>query len=338
MKAYLLNGVGDLCYKDINVPDCPSGWCLVKVIAAGICSSDIPRIFETGTYHFPTVPGHEFSGIVSMVPDDKNAYLLGKKVGVFPLIPCQSCEFCRNAQYELCSHYDYLGSRRNGGFAEYVAVTVWNLIELNDNVSFVEAAMMEPLSVSLHAVKKMNLKSKDNVAIVGTGMIAFAAAQWALSLGVKSVTVIGRSEAKRRIAESIHGVKYLTYQENQITYDSVLEAVGTNDSINQSIELVKPGGVIVLMGNPEGDILFSKDNYWKIIRKQLIVQGTWNSSYKNGTAADWDEVRDSLENKTINVQDLVSHIFTKEQLMEALELMRQQKEPYCKVMTIWNEE
>lgn len=79
----------------------------------------------------------------------------------------------------MCSNYDYVGSRRDGGFAEYVAVPVWNLVELSDEISFEEAAMMEPLAVALHAIKIANVKNGDTVAIIGTGMIAFAAAQWA---------------------------------------------------------------------------------------------------------------------------------------------------------------
>ena len=83
----------------------------------------------------------------------------------------------------MCSNYDYVGSRRDGGFAEYVAVPVWNLVELSDEISFEEAAMMEPLAVALHAIKIANVKNGDTVAIIGTGMIAFAAAQWAKKTG-----------------------------------------------------------------------------------------------------------------------------------------------------------
>ena len=208
MKAYRLHAVGDIRYEDVPVPECPPGWCLVQVKASGICSSDIPRIFRKGTYHFPTIPGHEFAGIVAKAAD--GAPPVGKKVGVFPLIPCRRCAYCRQGQYELCTDYDYIGSRRDGGFAEYAAVPAWNLIELEDGVDPAEAAMMEPLAVSLHAVKRMDIRPGCDAGIIGTGMIAFAAAQWALQRGPGSVTVTGRSESKRKTAETMEGVRYTT--------------------------------------------------------------------------------------------------------------------------------
>ena len=92
MKAYVLEAVGQLAYRDIQTPQLHEEEALVEVVSAGICGSDIPRIFETGTYHFPTVPGHEFAGIVREVGAEKHSAKIGKRVGVFPLIPCLACE------------------------------------------------------------------------------------------------------------------------------------------------------------------------------------------------------------------------------------------------------
>ena len=153
MKAYVLHHIDGLKYEDCPMPDCPQGWAIVKVMAAGICSSDIPRIYTKGTYHFPTIPGHEFSGIVESVASTVDEHFIGKHVGVFPLIPCRECEQCKKKNYGMCSHYDYIGSRRNGAFAEYVAAPIWNLIPIADNIPFSLAAMLEPLSVALHAIK-----------------------------------------------------------------------------------------------------------------------------------------------------------------------------------------
>ena len=168
MRAYELHGVNDLRREDIEKPEIPSGWVLVQVKASGICSSDIPRIFTNGTYHFPTIPGHEFSGVVAAYGEGVPEERVGKRVGIFPLIPCRTCPQCRQKKYEMCEHYDYLGSRRDGGFAEYVAVPDWNLMELPENVSFREAAMLEPLSVALHAVKRSGVKPGDTAAVIGT--------------------------------------------------------------------------------------------------------------------------------------------------------------------------
>lgn len=88
MKAYVLNKIGDLSYQDVPKPELKKDWALIKVKAAGICSSDIPRIYERGTYHFPTIPGHEFAGDVVKVNGEKYTDIVGKRVSVFPLIPC----------------------------------------------------------------------------------------------------------------------------------------------------------------------------------------------------------------------------------------------------------
>lgn len=336
MKAYPLRTIGSIQYEDVSYPKLDEDWCIVQVKAAGICSSDIPRIFKKGTYHFPTICGHEFSGIVFDVCNKEHESLLGKRVSVFPLIPCRECEQCKQHKYEMCTHYDYIGSRRDGAFAEYVAVPIWNLIEISNDTTFEEGAMFEPLSVSLHAVKMFNVKSNDEIAIVGTGMIAFAAAQWCVALGAKSVTVLGRSANKKMIADSISGINYQIITECHEQFDCVLEAVGSNEAIINSVNLSKAGGKIVLMGNPDGDISFPQDVYWKILRKQLVLLGTWNSSYEKDDLCDWSEVRDALANHTLDVNSLLSHSFSQDKLIDALNLMYEHKEPYCKVMTIWN--
>jgi len=237
----------------------------------------------------------------------------------------------------MCSNYDYVGSRRDGGFAEYVAVPVWNLVELPDSVSLKEAAMMEPLAVALHAMKIARIKKSDNVGIIGTGMIAFAAGQWAQRLGAETVTVLGRSEDKRKLAESIPGISYALLSDDVKEFDVVLEAVGSNSAIDKAINVTKAGGHLVLMGNPEGDINLTQNTYWRILRKQLVVAGTWNSSYENGKECDWTEVREALAEGSIKAAFLISHEFEQEQMHQGLELMRLHKVPYCKVMSSWNE-
>lgn len=334
MKAYVLHQVNDLRYEDVYIPNCPKGWALVKVKAAGICSSDIARVFTKGTYHFPTIPGHEFSGIVERVGDNVDASFIGRHVGVFPLIPCKECGQCRGKHFEMCAHYDYIGSRRDGAFSEYVAAPVWNLIPLDEEISFTSAAMLEPLSVALHACKISRMGIGHSVGIVGTGMIGIAAGLWAKKKNASSVTIIGRSEDKRQLVESI-GLDYVT--ESESDFDFVLEAVGTPISISSAISLTKPGGTLVLMGNPSADILIKQDIYWRILRKQLRLYGTWNSSFDGKHPSDWTEAANALANKEINVEPLISHCFSQDNLKEGLYLMKDKKEPYCKVMTIWNE-
>lgn len=337
MKAYVLHAVNDLRYDEIEIPECPKGWAIVKVRAAGICSSDIARVFTKGTYHFPTIPGHEFSGEVYSVGDEEDAALVGKKVGIFPLIPCRVCPQCAEKHYEMCANYDYVGSRRDGGYAEYVAVPVWNLIELPENMNFTSAAMLEPLSVALHAIKIGGVRKGDNVAIIGTGMIGISAGQWAYKFGASKVTVIGRNEIKRSLVENC-GLEYVicTNKDEIGQYDFVLEAVGTPSAIELAVSGAASGGTVLLMGNPSDDINFSQNLYWRILRKQLTLKGTWNSAYDGTNPSDWTDAVKAISNNEIDVEPLISHLYNQENLLDGLKMMFEHKEPYCKVMTTWN--
>ncbi|MCH5303916.1 MAG: alcohol dehydrogenase catalytic domain-containing protein, partial [Ruminococcus sp.] len=138
MKARVLHAVGDLRYEDYPIPQLKPDEVLLKVKACGICGSDIPRIFVNGTYHFPTIPGHEFAGQVVAAASKENEHLIGTRAAVFPLIPCRECNSCNKGTFETCKSYDYLGSRSDGAFAEYVRVPVWNLVPIADNVSYEE--------------------------------------------------------------------------------------------------------------------------------------------------------------------------------------------------------
>ena len=124
MKAARLHAIGDFRCDEVEVPVPHGKEILVKVTACGICGSDIPRIYELGTStkKYPLTLGHEFGGTVVAVGEDADPSLIGKKGAIFPLIPCRNCEACLTADYAMCQHYDYLGSRSNGGMAEYCLV------------------------------------------------------------------------------------------------------------------------------------------------------------------------------------------------------------------------
>ena len=338
MKAYVLEAVGKLEYKDVEMPKLQSGWVLLKVKAAGICSSDIPRIFTNGTYHFPTIPGHEFCGEVVKVFDKQDEELIGKRMGVFPLIPCKECEYCKSGHYEMCKNYNYLGSRCDGGFAEYVAVPKWNLIELPDNVSFVQASVLEPLAVGYHAVSAADLTRVKTAAVIGTGAIGLFIAMILQSKGIK-VSLLGRNEEKRVLADRCGVDNYIntTQEQSDVQYDLTFEAVGTNASLLQAISKTKSGGQILLVGNPYSDMELKKDVYWQILRRQLTLIGTWNSMYENGAESDWSNVLKLLSTGKVDTAKAITHIFAQDKLFDALDIMRDHNVPYGRIVVKFNE-
>ncbi len=340
MKAYNLRGVSDLQFENVDIPVPEDSETLVQIKAAGICGSDIPRIFVNGTYHFPTIPGHEFSGI-----DVKTK----KRVGVFPLIPCRKCKPCRDGRYEMCRNYSYLGSRTDGGFAEYAAVPEWNMIELPDNVTFEQAAMLEPMAVAVHAMRSISPSCDDTVAVMGLGTIGMLLVMFLLDAGVTDIYVIGNKDFQRKTCKAmgIDEIRYIdaaSEEQNSAVAEQIMnvthgrgvgvffECVGKNETIKTALKVTAPGGRIQLVGNPASDISFDRDTYWKILRNQLTVKGSWNSSFTHDDDDDWHYVLNRLKEGKICPEMLISHRFGFNELNKGLDIMRNKTEDYIKVM------
>lgn len=346
MKAYVLNAIGKLDFIEVLKPELEQGEVLVQVKAAGICGSDIPRIFENGTYHFPTIPGHEFSGVVCETGKGVSRELLGKRVGVFPLIPCMECSPCKNKQYEMCVHYDYLGSRSDGGFAEYVAVPQRNLIELPADISYEAAAMLEPASVGIHALQKVSVGEVKTAVVFGPGTIGLLIAQWLRVLGVENIFLIGTNEGQQRLAAELKftqfynsqredAVKLILKETMQEGADLAIECTGYESVFADCLNAVKRGGQVILVGNPHTNLNLDKNVYWQILRKQLRLAGTWNSSFIPEVAEDdWRRTIKAITEGKLQPQKQITHRLSFAGLYRGLEIMRDKTEYYNKVMIV----
>ncbi len=345
MKAYVLEAVNELVYKEVETPKCKSGYALVEVKAVGICGSDIPRIFETGTYHFPTIPGHEFAGIVREVADEEYKDLVGERVGVFPLIPCKECTPCKEGSYELCRNYNYLGSRCDGGFAEYVLVPIWNLLPLTEEISFEEAAMLEPICVARHALGRLPQVQGKTVCIFGPGTIGMLMAQWLQILGASEVFLIGTKKEQAELATKLGVDKFCNVKTQNVEefiqentkgqgVDIAIEGVGNNETLAHCLQVVKPGGELLIVGNPHGDAQIEKSVFWQILRKQITIYGTWNSSYHGALDSDWTEALKALESGQLKAALQITHRLAFDELHTGLAIMKERKEFYNKVMMI----
>lgn len=345
MKAWVLHGINDLRLEEINTPIIGENEVLLAVKAAGICGSDIPRVFHTGTYSYPLIPGHEFAGQVMAVGGSVDEKWQGKRVGVFPLIPCGECLPCQKEQYEMCRHYSYLGSRCDGGFAEYAAVPEKNLISLPEGVSFEEAAMLEPMAVAVHAMRKIAPAPGECIVICGMGTIGLFLLMFLLEAGHKNIFVIGNKDFQKRMAQK-HGLsaqaycdsrtqdaeKWLDEQTGGRGADVLFECVGRNETVGQAVRMTGPGGRIMLVGNPASDMTLPKAVYWKILRNQLTVFGTWNSSFTHSQEDDWHYVLERLGDGRIAPKQMITHRYPLEELDQGLTVMKDKKEEYGKVM------
>lgn len=345
MKAYVLHNINDLKYENIEIPNIKENEVLVKVKAVGICGSDIPRIYKTGAYHYPLVPGHEFSGEVVEIGANCDISHKGKRVGVFPLIPCEKCVPCSNKKYELCRNYDYIGSRRNGAFAQYVAVPQNNLIEIPENVSFEQAAMSEPMCVAVHSIRRANINKDDFIAVCGLGTIGIFITMFLVEKGFKNILVIGNKDFQKKAISKI-GISENNYcdiskenvdewimaRTNGNGVNVFFECVGKNDTYSQAVNNTCPCGQIILVGNPYSDMRLDKNIYWKILRNQITLTGSWNSSFTHSSDDDWHYVYKKLAEKKITPELFISHQFTFDDFEKGLHIMRDKKEDYIKII------
>lgn len=347
MKAYRLHGVGDLRLEEMPRPRLKREEVLVRVKAAGICGSDIPRIYRTGTYHFPTIPGHEFAGVVEEAGEGADPAWVEKRVGVFPLIPCYACGPCLAGQHEMCRNYGYLGSRQDGGFAEYVAVPEQNLIALPGEVSYEAAAMLEPMAVAVHAIRRAAVSKSERIVVWGLGTIGLFVLMFLIESGHQNLFAVGNKEFQKRMAVKLglseeaccnskteRADQWILKRTNQAGPDVIFECVGRNETVTQAVDLTSPAGKILIVGNPDSDITFSKTVYWKILRNQLTVTGTWNSSFTHDPQDDWHYVLERVKNGRVMPESLISHKYSLEELAQGLELMRDKREPYGKIMGV----
>ncbi|QFJ55014.1 galactitol-1-phosphate 5-dehydrogenase [Pseudobutyrivibrio xylanivorans] len=345
MKALVLHDVGKISVEEVDKPFPKAGEVLLKVMACGICGSDIPRAYKDGAHAMPMIIGHEFAGVVEECGESVDKSWMGKRVGVFPLIPCKECECCKNNKYEMCKDYSYLGSRRDGGFAEYVTVPEWNLIELPERVSFEQAAMLEPMAVAVHAIRRVRPTSEDSVVIMGLGTIGLLVTMLLLDMGISNVFTIGNKESQKRFVMELgvpeahyfdgskdNAAEWIIAKTNFLGADTFFECIGKNESLKVGINAAAPSGKICTVGNPHTDMELTRDEYWKILRNQLTVTGTWNSSFMHDIADDWSYVISRLQGGTIQPEKFITHKFGLEEIVEGFEIMRDKKEEYVKVM------
>lgn len=358
MKAWVLGGIGDIRLQMVPRPVPAEGEVLVEVRAAGICGSDIPRIYRTGAHRHPLILGHEFSGEVAGLGPGADPGWLGARVGVFPLIPCGECGPCRKGQYELCRHYDFLGSRRDGGFAEYVAVPVRSLIRLPEDVSFEEAVLLEPMAVAVHAMRRIQRPGEDTAAIFGLGTVGLMLLLLLLEAervagerpAGEGIFAIGNKESQRQRAMEMglppssycdsrrqDCVGWLMERTGGRGADAVFECVGKNETYAQAVDSAACEGRICLVGNPASDMGLERETYWKILRRQLTVTGAWNSSFTRGPEDDWHYALERLFGERAAVERLISHRLPMEELEKGFHIMRDKSEDYVKIMGVWQQ-
>ncbi len=330
MKACQITKPNQFEVVDIPVPEPLENEVLIKIMACGICGTDI-HIFR-GEYlgDYPVIPGHEFSGIVEKVGNKVGKFKKGDRIAVEPNIACDNCYNCLHNKQNFCENWQAIGVTRQGGMAQYVTApekTVFNI----DDIPFEQAAFMEPLSCVLHGIGKLKINLADKIAILGAGPIGILLLQSVINKGAAEITVVDKNKSRIEFAKS-HGADIVLNSLDKLKndyYDAVIDATGNIDVMSKTIDLARPDGEILLFGVPPSGKPMNIEPF-KIFKKGLTIISSFTSKRNSFQAISL------LKTGKINVKNLITHKLPLEELQKGVELIEKGTENIMKVMIMPN--
>jgi len=328
---------------DVPEPKLSAGQVLIEVSKCGLCGSDVryfhgenPWAKQTLGRHIDNPPniilGHELTGVVHEVFDESDAHLVGKRVGVNTWIACGQCNFCRNGQENLCDRTKHLGHGQGwgrmdfypGGMAEFCPAFASQVYELPENVTDERATFLDPLIAALHAVDVGGPKPLDKVAILGAGPIGLLIAQIVKVYGATRTFITDIAAENVAIAERIGVDHPLNVTDGSINIrdvvmkettsqgvDLAFNTVGTSASILESLEILKKGGVLVLMAAKENDISFPS----LLLSGERTIKTSSNAMY-----TDFPKAVELVSTGQVKVDPLITHRFALSDAIDAFEV------------------
>ena len=322
MKALVLESNGNLVWREHELKVVP-GWRHLTIAAAGICGSDLGRGFKSGAYHYPLVMGHEFSA-----RDDE-----GRLYAVYPLLPCGTCSACRKGYIQLCEHYDYFGSRRDGAFAEELYAPEDHLLPVPDGVTAEEAAMTEPAAVAYHGTHGFDLAKGARALVIGGGPIGLLAAEWLRIRGAGEVSVADIDREKLDFATRLGftAIDSRDLSSLKDACDVVIEACGLGVTRDAAVMCTARKGILSFIGNPADDWLVMKPLFSSILRKELVLRSNWNSL----PDPDWKEVL-AHAGRDLDLKSLITTRVSLKDAPQAFERILKHEGFHCKTLIFPN--
>ena len=326
MKSVVIERPNEIAVVGRDVPEPGPGQLMVQVMASGICGTDL-HIYR-GEYmgKYPVIPGHEFSGIVGAVGSGITRFQAGDRVAVEPNIACDNCVNCLNNRQNFCLNWQAIGVTLPGGMQEYVIVperTAFNIGEL----PFEIGAFMEPLSCVIHGVERAQIGLADHVAIFGAGPIGSLMIQVARMQGAAQITVLEINPGRAEVARQL-GADHVVSSFDDLppdTYDIVIDATGAIPVMNRTIDYVRKGGRVLLFGVPPSGRNMELEGF-KIFQKGLTLLSSFTSVRNSFQAVDL------LQSGQVNVEALISHHLSLEEMPRALELIESRDPAVKKVL------
>jgi L-iditol 2-dehydrogenase len=331
MKAAVLYASRDMRISNVDTPETKSNEILIRVKAASICGTDIH--FYTGELKgdTPRILGHDFSGVVEVIGKDVQDFSVGDRVITEMVRYCGDCYYCKTGHYHLCDNGAYMGFDIDGAFAEYIAAPVKNAYKVPDNVSFEEASIMEPVALALHVMDFAQPRIGDVMAVIGQGPVGLIHTQIAKLCGMKVVAI--EPELRRARLAKDFGADYVINPEtgnvkdviskatDGLGVDCSVEAVGLQKTVDETMEITKKGGKVIIVGAREG-LRGPPIEYEDI---------AWYGVSDGGTCK-YPVALSLVSNGKVNVKKLITHEISLEKLPQTMDLLANGKLAAIKVI------
>lgn len=336
MKCVKIDGPKNLVTSTIEEPKSLDGEVVIKVESCGICGSDI-HYWDSGEPK-GLIMGHEFAGTV-VDPGNREDLKVGDRVTGLPISPCGKCEACKTGNPQFCKstwvNAVGLSASFPGGYAEYTKVHPEMVRKLPDEVSFDEAAMVEPASVSLHATNLADIKVGEKILVVGGGIIGLMAVEFARKEGASYIAVAEANPKRGKKATTVGSAdEFFDVRDDKVVeklievsgggFDTVIECCGNSAAITEAIMAVKPGGKIILVGVSLGAVTVPLT---VSVMAEVTLQGA--IAY---TEREFDDVIELIKEKKLDVKKFIDDIIPLEEANDAFMRLTSGKDDAVKII------
>lgn len=318
MKAAFIIDKNRMEFQEIPKPSIGEDDVLTKIMAMGVCGTDLQFFKGIRKIPFPHLSGHEASGKIVDVGSQVKGISVGDRVVIDPNIHCGQCWYCRRGQFNLCENKKVLGVSLPGCFTEYVKITQKNILKLPDSVPYWHGVLVEPLSIALHVFNRSNIQIGENVLLLGAGTIGLMLLQLLTTIGIH-ITVIDKINDRLIKAQDLGADRIINssdksfqslLKENKV-YHKVIDAVGIPETLERSVELAGAGGRVVWLGLPTSDI---RINAFHFLYRELTLYSSLAYNYEFG------EALQLIENGKIDLKNIVTHQFSFSEINQAFEM------------------
>jgi len=340
LKALLYTEPYTFSYTDVPDPTVGDDDVLVRVKACGICGSDVAgHTGRTGRRLPPLIMGHEAAGVVERTGRNVTDFAPGDRVCFDSTVYCNKCPACRQGLFNRCIHRQVLGVsvpefKRDGAFAEFVAVPHWIVAKLPDDTSFVQAALLEPASIGVHAASRRPISDSDTAVVIGAGTIGLFILQAAKLRGARRVVACDISDFRLDLARQVGADECINSSKESLKEtigeltdgrgaDIVFEAVGYTETFREAVAITRTGGSVVAVGNLAKETQF---NLQELVSRELTFTGSYASSGEFRTCIDL------IASGRINVGPLVSEVLPLKDGPSAFKRLLEAKENLLKIV------